>query len=69
MVNTFTASGLNGALVVTGTVEGADLHIVRSFRGQVQHKFLRADIHAATADDLRIAVLADVEYLRTALFS
>jgi hypothetical protein len=61
---TYSASALGGNLTVTGTIEGQDLHIVRSFRGQIQHKFLRADIHANTPDELRIAVHADLDWLR-----
>ena len=64
---TQTVTALSGKLVVTGSVEGAALHLIRIFRGSVQHKFLRADIHAATPDDLRIAVQADCDYLMRSL--
>lgn len=67
MTKAYTASAWDGSLTVTGTVEGDTLRLMRSYAGQVQYKFLRADIHANTPDELRIAVHADLDYLTRAL--
>lgn len=56
------ATRMEGRLTVEGTVEGERLHLVRRFSGQVQHKFLRADLYGTDSDSIRIAVEADADF-------
>ena len=64
----YQATAFNGRLTVTGTIEGTMLHLVRKFDDEVQHKFLRADIHASTDDDVRMAVREDINWLQRNMF-
>lgn len=56
------ASRLDGRLTVEGTIEGEKLHLIRRYNGQVQHKFLRADLYGTSDDSIQIAVEADADF-------
>lgn len=47
-------------IVVEVLREGSRMHVVRTVRGQVQHKFLSAEIH----DDAAVLAHAELTYLR-----